>query len=98
MVQRLDHGSAGCGGVIKDIKDMWLVGYSRKLGNCSAHLAELWGVRDEIKTSSQRGFQNSPIIKDIYLWVDSLEQVRFIYVIGNFNQIENWLVKIGMWQ
>ncbi|PNX70361.1 hypothetical protein L195_g057316 [Trifolium pratense] len=40
---KLEHMSAGCGGLLRNSDGQWLGGFSRNLGRCSAYLAELWG-------------------------------------------------------
>lgn len=35
---------AGCGGLIRNSRGEWVVGFTKNLGSCDAFVAEVWGV------------------------------------------------------
>ncbi|GAU10041.1 hypothetical protein TSUD_416290, partial [Trifolium subterraneum] len=39
-----DNNKAGCGGIIRGSQGEWLGGFAKGVGDCSAFIAELWGV------------------------------------------------------
>lgn len=46
---RHDEEFATAGGLIRDRKGKWIVGFSRYLGNCTVTKAKLWGILDVLK-------------------------------------------------
>ncbi|KAK5771112.1 hypothetical protein PVK06_047287 [Gossypium arboreum] len=44
------------GGVIRDNKGEWILGYNRFLGECSIAIAELWGVLDGLLILQKQGY------------------------------------------
>ncbi|KAL4298891.1 hypothetical protein AHAS_Ahas17G0046200 [Arachis hypogaea] len=53
---------AGCGGILRNSEGRWIMGFSRNLGVCSAHLAELWGVYTGLEIAWTMGFRR--------IWLD----------------------------
>ncbi|KAK5847121.1 hypothetical protein PVK06_003423 [Gossypium arboreum] len=45
-VVKVNTGSASAGGVMRDQNGDWILGFNRKVGNCSVYEAELWGILD----------------------------------------------------
>ncbi|MCI29191.1 ribonuclease H protein [Trifolium medium] len=45
---------AGCGDVIRDGNSSWVCGFAKALGPCSAFVAELWGIFEEILITKDR--------------------------------------------
>ncbi|GAU13699.1 hypothetical protein TSUD_348030 [Trifolium subterraneum] len=66
----VQHGVAGCGGVLRDYQGNWITGFSKFIGTASVFKAELWGVYAGLCLARQRGINN------IELQIDSLAVVR----------------------
>ncbi|KAK5771280.1 hypothetical protein PVK06_047470 [Gossypium arboreum] len=64
---------AAIGGVIRDSKGNWIMGYNRFLGNCSIFDAKLCGILDGLKLIQHR--ENGNVI----IQSDSLEVVKAIH-------------------
>ncbi|PNX95557.1 ribonuclease H [Trifolium pratense] len=47
---------AGCGGVIRGNQGEWLGGFAKGVGQCSAFVAELWGVLEGLLLAKRLGF------------------------------------------
>ncbi|PNX97917.1 ribonuclease H [Trifolium pratense] len=63
---------AGCGGVIRGNQGEWLGGFAKGVGNCSAFVAELWGVLEGLLLVQRMGFEN------VELSIDSKAVVHVI--------------------
>jgi ribonuclease HI len=55
---------AGCGGVIRGNQGEWLRGFAKNVGNCSAFIAELWGVLEGLCLAHRMGFPNVELSVD----------------------------------
>ncbi|GAU38238.1 hypothetical protein TSUD_145930 [Trifolium subterraneum] len=55
---------AGCGGVVRDNSGKWVCGFAKVLGSCSAYVAELWGIYEEIKIANDRNLMRIEIQVD----------------------------------
>jgi ribonuclease HI len=64
--------TAGCGGVMRNSSGVWIGGFAKHVGVCSAFTAELWGVLEGLKYAWDRGF------KFVELDVDSVALVQAI--------------------
>jgi hypothetical protein len=73
---------AGCGGVIRGNQGEWLRGFAKNVGNCSAFIAELWGVLEGLCLAHRMGFPN------VELSVDSQAVVQ---VLGKCIANMEWL-------
>ncbi|KAH9768779.1 putative ribonuclease H protein [Citrus sinensis] len=62
---RKDSGVAGAGGLVRDYRGVWQIGFCINLGACSVLTAELWGLYHGLCMASQRGFRR------IWVEVDS---------------------------
>ncbi|KAH9750277.1 putative ribonuclease H protein [Citrus sinensis] len=62
---RKDSGVAGAGGLVRDYRGVWQVGFCVNLGACSVLTAEIWGLYHGLCMAWQRGFQR------IWVEVDS---------------------------
>jgi ribonuclease HI len=67
-----DNAKAGCGGLIRGSDGKWLGGFSKFIGNCSAYVAELWGVLEGLKYAWNLGFRR------VELHIDSQIVVKII--------------------
>ncbi|KAL4318457.1 hypothetical protein GQ457_18G015190 [Hibiscus cannabinus] len=63
---------AGVGGVLRDDRGCWLLGFSRFLGRCDSLLAELWAIHDGLLHAWDSGYVR------VELESDCLEVVRII--------------------
>jgi ribonuclease HI len=68
----VQHGVAGCGGVLRDHRGHWIKGFARNVSTTSAFNAELWGAYDGLCLARRRGFVN------IELQLDSLAAMKAI--------------------
>ena len=51
------HKIHGCGGIIRDTRGDWIKEFSKFLENCSAIVAEYWGVLEELKLTKSLGLR-----------------------------------------
>jgi ribonuclease HI len=49
-----NDNKAGCGGVLRNERDMWLDGFAKALGDTTAYMAELWVIYERLKLAKQR--------------------------------------------
>jgi hypothetical protein len=47
---------ARCGGIIRGSQGEWLGGFAKRVGDCSAFVAELWGVLEGLEYARRLGF------------------------------------------
>lgn len=62
-------GLSAAGGVIRDNKGEWILGYNRFLGECSIATAELWGVLDGLLILQKQGYD------EVIIQSDNIENV-----------------------
>jgi ribonuclease HI len=55
---------AGCGGVIRGSHGEWLGGFAKGVGDCSAFVAELWGVYEGLRQVYKMGFRKVEVEVD----------------------------------
>ncbi|KAH1072323.1 hypothetical protein J1N35_024651 [Gossypium stocksii] len=60
------------GGVIRDGRGQWILGYNRPLGKCTAVIAELWVILDGLLLVQKQGYA------EVIIQSDNLENVIFI--------------------
>ncbi|EOX92929.1 Ribonuclease H protein [Theobroma cacao] len=53
---RRNTNMVAAGGVLRDYNGYWLGGFAVKLGKCSSHRAELWGVLHSLRIAKEKGF------------------------------------------
>lgn len=51
------NGAAGCGGIVRDHRGAWRIGFTKFLGECNALLAEFWGVFEGLKLTKPLGLR-----------------------------------------
>ncbi|MBA0778418.1 hypothetical protein Gotri_006285 [Gossypium trilobum] len=64
-------GLSAAGGVIRNNKGEWILGYNRFFGKCSAATVELWGLLDRLLIVQKQGY-NEVIIRS-----DNLKNVIY---------------------
>lgn len=69
---RQDEELAAAGGLIRDQKGRWIVGFNRYLGNCTVTEVELWDILDRLTLILDRRFER------ILIQTDSLETANAI--------------------
>ncbi|PNX94270.1 ribonuclease H [Trifolium pratense] len=77
-----DQGRAGCGGIIRGSQGEWLGGFARGLGNCSAIVAELWGVAKGLSYARRLGFTAVELNVDSVVLVQAIKTGRFSSSVG----------------
>ncbi|KAK6938188.1 Ribonuclease H domain [Dillenia turbinata] len=63
------NGHATTGGILRNARGEWVVGFSISVGTCLVLAAELWGVREGLNLASRKGLRN------IELEVDSAAMI-----------------------
>ncbi|MBA0850658.1 hypothetical protein Goshw_003756 [Gossypium schwendimanii] len=74
------------GGVIRDGKRNWILGYNRFLGKCSVAVAKFWGILDSLLLLQKQGYD------DVTFHYDNLEIVIAISD-RNFEGSNSTLIK-----
>ncbi|GMP59729.1 hypothetical protein CsSME_00022890 [Camellia sinensis var. sinensis] len=67
-----DPGEGGFGGLIRDERGMWLVGYYGKLGVCTSLEAELWAIYRGLAIAFEKGY------KDLTIETDSSSAIELL--------------------
>jgi ribonuclease HI len=67
-----EHQQAGCGGIVRGSQGEWIGGFSKRVGRCSAFIAELWGVLEGLRYVKSMSFTK------IELNIDSEAVVRVV--------------------
>jgi ribonuclease HI len=73
---RTNDKTAGCGGVLRDDRGMWLVGFAKALGDTTAYMAELWGIYEGLKLAKHRGTTRIEVRTDSQVIARSLKERR----------------------
>ncbi|PNX92395.1 ribonuclease H [Trifolium pratense] len=68
--------NAGCGGVIRGNQGERLGGFAKGVGNCSAFVAELWGVLEGLLLAKRLGFSNVELSIDSHVVVHVVSSGR----------------------
>ncbi|GAU30112.1 hypothetical protein TSUD_295930 [Trifolium subterraneum] len=63
-------GLAGCGGLLRNSDDNWLKGYSRKLENCDALHAKMWGMNLGLDLARREGIMHLHVESDSKFLID----------------------------
>ncbi|KAH1045985.1 hypothetical protein J1N35_036769 [Gossypium stocksii] len=74
---QLDLGFAAAEGVVRDKKGLWITGFHRFLGKCSAFNVELWGILEGLKLIQRLGYDH------VIFHFDSLEIVKGIHEVSS---------------
>lgn len=82
----LQSAAAGCGGAIRDCSGGWIVGFSCKLGVCSAIVAKEWAVVEGVQLAWDLGF------KKLILESDASAVINLIMG-SNCNSCSNLILK-----
>ncbi|KAF7826588.1 ribonuclease H [Senna tora] len=64
--------SSGCGGVIRDYRGRWILGFARRMGRGSSINAEVWGILTGLQVAWDLG------VSGVILESDSLTAINFI--------------------
>ncbi|KAH1031401.1 hypothetical protein J1N35_043575 [Gossypium stocksii] len=64
---------AVAGGLLRDQKSAWIVGFTRYLRNCEVIDSKLWGILDGLQIALDCGFRN------VIIRTDSLEATNLIH-------------------
>ncbi|MCI18256.1 ribonuclease H protein, partial [Trifolium medium] len=67
---------AGCGSVIRGNQGEWLGGFAKGVSNCSAFIAELWGVLEDLCAASRMSFTNVELSIDSQAVVQAIQTGR----------------------
>ncbi|KAL7260021.1 hypothetical protein ACSBR1_005811 [Camellia fascicularis] len=67
-----DPGEGGIGGLIRDERGMWLVGYYGKLDVCTSLEADLWGIYRGLTIAFEKGY------KDLTVEMDSSSAIELL--------------------
>ncbi|MCH80696.1 ribonuclease H protein [Trifolium medium] len=87
---RKHRNIAGCGGIIQDSQGEWLGGFAKGVGDCSAFMAELWGVFEGLSYARRLGFMA------VELNIDSVTvEVNIVHAYIESNQCTDALASIG---
>lgn len=70
-------GLAGAGGVIRDDRGNWVVGFSRKIGKTNSFVAEIWALRDGLFLCNQMNLSALIIELDAKALVDALNNPSY---------------------
>ena len=73
-----EHGSAGCGGVIRDEGGHWVAGFSKQIGYTGCFAAELWGLREGLLLCYNLNIQLLEIEVDAKSVVDVLGNLSYV--------------------
>ena len=65
-------GLASGGGVLRDDKGYWVLGYSRKIGKTTSFLAEWWALRDGLHLCLSKNHLDVEVELDVTIFVDAL--------------------------
>lgn len=68
------NSTAGCGGIIIDSDDNWVIGYAQKIVFCDALVMEMWVMLHEIELPLQKRITNLVVISDSKVLVDMVNQ------------------------
>ncbi|GMI88940.1 hypothetical protein HRI_002563300 [Hibiscus trionum] len=69
---KLSSGRASVGGVLRSSAGLWILGFFRKVGSCTALISELWGIHDVLIHAWRLGFRRVEVESD------SLEAIRIV--------------------
>ncbi|GAU12817.1 hypothetical protein TSUD_73040 [Trifolium subterraneum] len=87
---RKDNNKAGCGGIIRGNKGEWLGGFAKGVGECSAFIAELWGVFEGLSLAKRMCFRK------VELHIDSVAVVQVISTRKLKSKL-GWSLVLNIW-
>ena len=70
-------GAAGGGGLIRDDRGNWIVGYSRKIGKTNSFLAKTWALRDGLLLCNQLNLNADMVELNAKALVDALKNPSY---------------------
>lgn len=71
-------GTSGGGGLIRDDRGNWVVGFSRKIGKVNSFLAEIWALRDGLILCNQLNLNAVMVELDAKALVDALNNPFYV--------------------
>ncbi|MBA0608493.1 hypothetical protein Godav_020707 [Gossypium davidsonii] len=95
--QNFKHADSG--GVIRDGKRNWILGYNRFLGKCSVAVAKFWGILDGLLLLQKQGYDDVTFHYDnleIVIAITKEEKWLLRHVLREANKIANALVKMAL--
>ncbi|MFQ6670287.1 hypothetical protein Gotur_035274, partial [Gossypium turneri] len=92
-------GNASVGGVIRDHHGGWILGFNKRLGQCSIFNYELWGILDDFALLQSRQYDK------VLIWTDNMEVLQDIQEAFSktsystlIRRIQQLLLEIGQWE
>ena len=73
-------GVAGGGGIVRDEKGNWVIGFARNIGRASSFTAELWPLRDGFSICLARNFLTLEVEMDAKILVDMLTDTNNVNI------------------
>jgi ribonuclease HI len=64
---------AGCGGVLRSDKGIWIEGFAKALGDTTAYMAVLWGIYEGLRLAQRRGVTRLELRTDSQVIAQSLK-------------------------
>ncbi|MBA0704823.1 hypothetical protein Golax_017056, partial [Gossypium laxum] len=96
---KVDPRDVAVGGVIRDNKWRWILGFNRWLGQCSVFNAELWGILDDMLLLQNRRCDR------VLIWTEStkvLQAIHEAFSLTSFSAlircIHKLLQEVGHWE
>ncbi|XP_065639085.1 uncharacterized protein LOC136071559 [Quercus suber] len=74
-------GTTGGGGLIRDDRGSWIMGFTRKISKADSFLAETWALRDGLLLCNQHNFNAVMIELDAKALVDALNNPSYTNII-----------------
>ena len=68
----------GCGGIIRDERGQWIMGFSRRIGVANSITAELQGLRDGLHLCCSRDFDSLEVEIDAKAILDALLNLEYV--------------------
>ncbi|MBA0770452.1 hypothetical protein Gotri_019086 [Gossypium trilobum] len=92
-------GNAAVGGVIRDHHGGWILGFNKRLGQCSIFNYELWDILDDFALLQSRQYDK------VLIWTDNMEVLQDIQEAFSktsystlIRRIQQLLLEIGQWE
>jgi ribonuclease HI len=70
---KISDRKAGCGGVLRSDKGIWVEGFAKALGDTTAYMAELWGIYEGLCLAQRRGVMRLEVRTDSQVIAQSLK-------------------------
>ena len=68
----------GCGGIIRDERGQWIMGFSRRIGVANSFTAELWGLCDGLQLCCYRDFDSLEVEINAKAILDALLNPEYV--------------------